>query len=298
MKLRRTMLYVPGNNPGMIKNAHVYGADSIMFDLEDSISLKEKDAARQLVYHSLKTLTYGKTETVVRINDLDSEYGEDDIRAMVSAGIQVIRLPKTEKEEDVCRAEELIALEEKKNGIEEGSTKLFAAIEGALGVINAYSIATASPRLVGIAIGAEDYVTNIHTKRSPEGTELFFARCQVLNAARAAGISAVDTVFSKIDDEEGFRNEVSLIKQLGFDGKSVVTPRQIDPVHEIFTPTEKEIRKAQRVISAMKEAEEKSLGVISLDGNMIDKPMIDRAEHVLMLARMSSYVFDEEYFDE
>ncbi|MCG8569611.1 MAG: aldolase/citrate lyase family protein [Spirochaetes bacterium] len=298
MKLRRTMLYVPGNNAGMIKNAHVYGSDSIMFDLEDSITLAEKDSARMLVYHSLRTLEYSKTETLVRINSLDTPFGEEDIKAMVSARVNVIRLPKTETANDIHRTEEIIAREEKRLGINEGDTRLFAAIEGPLGVINAYSIATASKRLVGIALGAEDYVTAMKTKRSPEGTELLYARCQVLNAARAANLCAIDTVYSKVDDDEGFREEVKMIKQLGFDGKSVITPRQIGPVHEIFSPDKKEIQSALRIIAAMKEAEQNSSGVIALDGNMIDKPMIERAEYILNLAKLSSYRFNEEYYND
>ena len=193
MKLRRTMLYVPGNNAGMMKDAHIYRSDSVMFDLEDSVSLNEKDTARFLVFNALNTLDYGGIETVVRINGLDTPFGREDIRAMVRARPDVIRLPKTETAQDVLDVEELIEKEEKAAGLEVGTILMMAAIEGPLGVLNAYEIATSSKRLIGIALGAEDYVTSMKTTRSPGGIEILFARSQILAAARAAGIYALDT---------------------------------------------------------------------------------------------------------
>lgn len=283
-RLRRTMMFVPGSNPGMIKDAYIYGADSLMFDLEDAVAVTEKDSARFLVYNAIKTIDYGDKELVVRINGLDTPFGKDDIEAMVRAGIHVIRLPKTERKEDILAVEAVIEEVERKIGREIGSTKMMAAVESPIGVINAYEIATASSRLIGIALGAEDYVTNLKTKRYPDGLELLGARTQIVIAARAAGIYALDTVYSDVDNEEGFRREVELIKQLGFDGKSVINPRQINPVHEIYAPTAEEIKKSISVIRAAKEAEEKGLGVISLNGKMIDKPIVDRADRVLQLA--------------
>ncbi len=287
-RLRRTMLYVPGSNPSMLADAHIYGADSLMFDLEDSISLLEKDSARLLVYNAIKSIDYGETEIVVRINGLDTPYGQSDIEAMVRAGADVIRLPKTGTAQDVIDVEKVIEDIEIKIGKPVGTTKMMGAIESPLGVINAMEIATASPRMIGIALGAEDFVTNMKTKRSPEGVELLYARSKILIAARAAGIYALDTVFSNVNDEEGFRNEVKLIKQLGFDGKSIINPRQIAPVHEIYTPTQKEIEDAKQVIRAIEEAEEKGLGVISVNGKMVDKPIVERAERILELANVST----------
>lgn len=286
-RLRRTMLYVPGNNPGMIKDVHIYGSDSIMFDLEDSVSLQEKDAARYLVYHALKTIDYGDVETVVRINGLDTEFGLDDLEAIVRAKPDIIRLPKTETAQDIQDVEGEIARIERESGIPEGTVKIMAAVESALGIINAYAIATASKRLVGIAIGAEDFVTDLKTTRSLEGIELLMARSQLVIAARAAGIDALDTVFSDVNDEEGFRNEVKLIKQLGFDGKSIINPRQIAVVHEVFTPSRKDIDKALSIMEAIQVAESKGSGVISLNGKMIDKPIVERARHVIELAKAS-----------
>ena len=292
-KLRRTMMFVPGNNPSMVKDAHIYGPDSIMFDLEDSVSLNEKDAARFLVYNALKSIDYEGVETVVRINGLDSPYGMEDLEAIVRAQPDVIRLPKTESAQDVIDVEKEIERIEKEAGIPVGKTKMMAAIESAFGVFNAYEIATSSKRLMGIALGAEDYVTNLKTTRSPEGIELLAARSQIVLAARATGIYAFDTVYSDVNNEEGFRNEVKLIKQLGFDGKSVINPRQIGVVNEIYTPSEKEIEKSIRVIRAAEEAEKKGSGVVSLNGKMIDKPIIERAQRVLMLAEAAGICITE-----
>jgi len=284
-RLRRTMMFVPASNAGMLRDAYIYGADSIMFDLEDSISLKEKDTSRFLVYQAVKTIDYGSAETVVRINSLDMG-GRDDVHAMVRAGIDVIRLPKTETAQDIVDVEAVILEAERQCKREEGSTRMMAAIEGPVGVLNALSIATSSKRLIGIALGAEDYVTSMKTRRYPErnSEEIFFARSMIVHAARAAGIAAIDTVFSDVNDEETLRRETELIRQLGFDGKSVINPRQISVVNSVFTPTEKEIANAVAVMNAISEAEAKGSGVIALNGKMIDKPIVERADRVLMLA--------------
>lgn len=284
-RLRRTMMFVPASNAGMLRDAYIYGADSIMFDLEDSISLKEKDTSRFLVYQAVKTIDYGKVETVVRINSLDMG-GRDDVHAMVRAGIQVIRLPKTETAQDVLDTEAVIEEAERQCGREIGSTKMMAAIEGPVGVLNALSIAQSSKRLIGIALGAEDYVTSMKTRRYPErnSDEIFFARSMIVHAARAVGIAALDTVFSNVNDSETLRKETEFIKQLGFDGKSVINPRQIGIVNSVFTPTEKEIKNAIDVMHAIEEAEAKGSGVIALNGKMIDKPIVERAQRALALA--------------
>jgi citrate lyase subunit beta/citryl-CoA lyase len=293
-QLRRTMLYVPGNNAGMVRDAGIYKADCIMFDLEDSVSINEKDSARFLVFQGLTTLSYPGKELVVRINDPHTQIGKDDLDAIVRTRKAVIRLPKTETAEDVIFCASLITDIEKKIGGEIGSTRMMAAIESAAGVLNAKEIAMSSDRLIGIAIGAEDYVTDLKTNRSPEGIELLFGRSMVLLAARAAGIDAIDTVYSDVNNEEGLRKETALIKQLGFDGKSIINPRQIKIVHEVFTPSEKEIQNALAVLGAILEAERKGSGVISLNGKMIDKPVVTRAENVLSLARAAGVLPSDE----
>ena len=293
-RLRRSMLFVPGNNPGMIRDAHIYGSDSIMFDLEDSVSVNEKDAARYLVYKALTSLKYGKKELVVRINALDTRLGIDDLEAIVRAQPHVIRLPKTETAQDVIDCEREIERIEREIGMPVGTTGMMAAIESAKGVLNAYDIARSSKRLIGIALGAEDYVTDLKTTRSPEGIELLFARSMIVNAARAAGIAALDTVYSDVNNEEGFRAEAELIKKLGFDGKSVINPRQIQPLHDVFNPSEKDIAKALAIMEAIKEAESRGSGVISLNGKMIDKPVVERARYMLERAEAAATIPIEE----
>ncbi len=283
-RLRRTMLYVPGNNPAMLRDAHIYGSDSVMFDLEDAVSPREKDTARALVFQTIKSIDYFGTERVVRVNALDGPHGIEDIVAVVAAGVDIIRLPKTDSAADVIQAERAIDAAEKRCGRPNGSVGLLAAIESARGILNAREIAQASARLIGIAIGAEDFVTDMHTTRSPEGIEILAARSILVMAARAAGIMAFDTVFSNVNDEEGFLREVRLAKQLGFDGKSVIHPSQIALVHGVYAPAPEEIARSRRVIQAAREAEEKGSGVVSLDGRMIDKPIVERAQRVLALA--------------
>ncbi|EGO8529141.1 citrate (pro-3S)-lyase subunit beta [Enterococcus faecalis] len=292
-RLRRTMMFVPGANAAMLRDAPLYGADSIMFDLEDAVSLKEKDSARVLVHSALKTFDYGNIEIVVRINALDAG-GAEDIEAMVLAGVDVIRLPKTETAQDIIDVEAVITEVEQQNDIPVGTTKMMAAIESAEGVLNAPAIAKSSTRLIGIALGAEDYVTNMKTRRHSDGQELFFARSMILHAARAAGIAAIDTVYSDVDNTEGFEAEVRLIKQLGFDGKSVINPRQIPLVNTIYAPTEKEIQNAKEVIWGIREAEAKGSGVISVNGKMVDKPIVERAERVIALALAAKLITEEE----
>lgn len=285
MKLRRSMLFVPGSNAAMLSNSFIYKPDSIMFDLEDAVALKEKDTARLLVAHALQHPLYQEIETVVRVNPLDSEFGLLDLNAVVRAGVDVVRMPKTETAQDVIDMDREITEIEKACGREVGSTKMLAAIESPLGITQANQIATASPRLIGIALGAEDYVRNLKTERSPEGIELLFARCSILQAARAAGIQAFDTVYSNANNEEGFLKEAALIKQLGFDGKSLINPRQIELLHNLFAPTQKDVDQAKRIIEAAEEAERQGSGVVSLNGKMIDAPIIDRAKLVLERAK-------------
>ena len=286
-------MFVPGNNPGMMAAAHIYGPDSIMLDLEDSVTMAEKDAARLLVYQALKTVDYGNTEMVVRINPLNTPYGKKDIEAVVKAGVDVIRMPKTETAEEVVEVEREIERVERELGCV-GRTKIMAAIESTLGIINAYAIAPASPRMMGIALGAEDYCANLKAQRTPGGDELRLARETIVVAARAAGIDALDTVYSNLNDMVTFRQEVEYIKSLGFDGKSIINPRQIEVINEVFAPKEKEITKARAIIAAIKEAEAKGSGVIALNGKMIDRPVVIRAQRTINLAIASGILKEED----
>ena len=286
-------MFVPGNNPGMMQDAHIYGPDSIMLDLEDSVTMAEKDAARLLVYNALKSIDYGDTEMVVRINPLSTPYGKKDVEAVVKAGVDVIRMPKTETADEVRELEAEIEKVETQLGCV-GRTQIMAAIESALGIVNAYEIATASRRMMGIALGAEDYTANLKTPRSKSGAELLLARETIVVAARAAGIACFDTVFSNLDDMDTFRAEVELIKTLGFDGKSIINPRQIEVVNEIYAPTQKDIEKALRIVAAIKEAQAKGSGVIAVNGKMVDRPVVIRAERIISLAVASGIINQEE----
>lgn len=288
MTLRRSMLFLPGSNAAMLSTAFVYKPDSIMFDLEDAVSLREKDSARLLVFHTLQMPIYreGGIETVVRINPLSTPFGLKDLEAVVRAGVDVVRLPKTDSADDVHQLEAEVARIEAACGREVGSTKLMAAIESASGVVNAVAIATASKRLIGIALAGFDYVMDMQTERG-DGTELFYARCAVLHAARFAKIDAFDVVFSDVNDDAGFLKEVELIKKLGFNGKSLINPRQIDLLHNAYAPTQEEVDYSRRVVAAAEDGERQGLGVISLNGKMVDAPVIDHARVVLSRAAAS-----------
>ncbi|KLN95559.1 citrate (pro-3S)-lyase subunit beta [Moellerella wisconsensis] len=286
-RTRRSMLFVPGSNAAMLSNSFIYKADALMFDLEDSVTLREKDTARRLVYHTLRHPLYQDIETVVRVNALDSAYGVADLEAVVRGGADIVRLPKTDNAQDVIDIESEILRIENECGREPGSTGLLAAIESPMGITQAVNIAHSSPRLMGIALGAEDYVRNLRTERSPEGVELLYARCAILQAARSAGIQAFDTVYSDANNEEGFLKEASHIKQLGFDGKSLINPRQIELLHNLYAPTQKEVDYAQRVVDAAEASEREGRGVVSLNGKMVDGPVIERARLVLSRAALS-----------
>jgi citrate lyase subunit beta/citryl-CoA lyase len=279
-KLRRSMLFIPGSSAAMLSTAFIYKPDSIMFDLEDAVALKEKDSARLLVFHALQHPMYNDIETVVRINPLNTPFGLKDLEAAVRAGVDVIRLPKTDSPEDIYQLEREIVRIEENCGRPVGSTKVMAAIESAVGVINAVAIAKSSDRLMGIALAAFDYVMDMQTERG-DGTELFYARCAVLHAARGAGIDAFDVVYADVNDEAGFLKEVDLIRRMGFNGKSLINPRQIEILHNAYAPTQEEVDYAQRVIAAAEEGERNGLGVISLNGKMIDAPIINHARVVI-----------------
>ncbi len=289
-------MFIPGNNPGMMQDAYIYRPDSIMLDLEDSVTMAEKDAARLLVYNALKSIDYGDIEMVVRINPLSTPYGRKDVEAVVKAGVQVIRMPKTETADEVRELEAEIVKVENEIGCL-GRTKIMAAIESAEGICNAFAIAKASKRMMGIALGAEDYCASLKTQRTPGGDELLYARQTIVVAARAAGVYALDTVFSNLDDMESFRKEVELIKTLGFDGKSIINPRQIRIVNEVFAPSGKAIEKARKILAAIREAEQKGSGVISLNGKMVDRPVVIRAQHTIDLAVASGIISKEEVYE-
>lgn len=276
---------MPGNNPNMMADCMIYGADTILLDLEDSVSLSEKDAARYLVKYALRYLDFGNTEVAVRINGMDTPYWQEDIKKIIPEKPDMIRLPKAETKEQIKRLDEEISMIEERSGIKVGNTKIMVSIESAKGLKNAYDIATASLRMVAVAIGGEDFTADLGVKRTREGNELLVARGELVLAAKAAKVDVIDSVFSNVDDEEGLRMETERAKAMGFTGKSVINPRQIPIVHDVFKPTQEEIEEAIKITGAIEEARKKGSGVISLNGKMIDKPIVEKAQRILELAK-------------
>jgi citrate lyase subunit beta/citryl-CoA lyase len=281
MILRRSLLYVPGNMPGMLQNIPVFEADVVMIDLEDAVPLQEKDAARVLARNFLRFYRERNKEMFVRINPLDTPYGPVDLQEVLPALPDGIRLPKADHPELVERLDTLLTEAEEALGLAVGHFKIIPSIESAQGVLNCVETAKASPRLVALAFGAEDYTASLEIDRSKSGEELFSARTQVVWAAKAAGIQAIDSIFSDANDMEGLRAETQLVKRLGFTGKSLVNPRQIEVVHEVFRPTREEIAHALEVMEAIKRAREMGTGVISLRGRMVDAPVVTRAARTI-----------------
>lgn len=292
-RLRRTMMFLNAQKPGLIKDPYIYKPDSIMLDLEDAVAEKEKDAARFSLYHALREINYRGIECIVRINGLDSELWKEDIRCAVAGGADGIRIPKTETAEDVKRVEKAVEEAENEFGIERGKFLIMAALESAKGVLNALDICNASERLFGIALSGGDYTKDLQTRITGTGVELMGARQHMIIAARAAGVQCFDTVYTDLDDMEGFKKDVETIHLMGFDGKSIINPRQIAPVHEIYTPTQKEIVFSQKVVKEIEEKKKLGIGVFTVDGKMIDIAFYDGAKRTIELAKASGVLKEE-----
>ena len=286
-RLRRTMMFVSAQTPGLLKEAYIYGSDSVMLDLEDAVAINQKDAARFSLYHALKTVDFMGVERVVRINGLETPFWKEDIRVAVAGGCDVIRIAKCETFGDVKTVADSISDAESEFGREDGGVLIMAAIESPKGVLNALEICNASNRLAGIAISGGDFRKAMQTKYYPSGREMLAARGNLLLAARTAGVQCYDTIFGDLSDMEGFRADVILAKEMGFDGKSVVNPRQIQIVHEVFAPSQKEIIEAERTVRAIRENAAKGIGIFALDGIMLDVAFLPGAERTLSLAKAS-----------
>ena len=243
-RLRRTMMFLNAQKPGLIKDPYIYKPDSIMLDLEDAVAEKEKDAARYSLFHALREINYRGVERVVRINGLDTPYWKEDIRCAVAGGCDAIRIPKTES-------------------------------------------AKASERLFGIALSGGDYTKDLQTHITGTGIELMGARQNMVIAARAAGVQCFDTVYTDLDDMDGFRRDVEAIHLMGFDGKSIINPRQIEIVHNIYTPKQKDIIFAEKVVKEIDDKKAKGIGVFTVDGKMIDIAFYDGAKRTIELAKAS-----------
>ena len=286
-QLRRSRLYLPGNEPKFFVNAGLHSPDGIILDLEDSVAPSEKDAAQLLVRNALRSVDFYGAERMVRINQLPK--GLDDLKYIVPHNVNVILVPKCESVEQIHQLEKEVDKLKKQHKIE-NPIYFMPIIESALGVIKAYEIASASKNNCALAIGLEDYTADIGTQRTNEGHESIFARQMLVNAAKAAGIQAIDTVFSDVADMEALRQSVIEAKSLGFEGKGCIHPRQIKVVHEAFAPTIEEIEKAKKIVQAFEEAEKKGLGVVSLGSKMIDPPVVKRAQNTINLALMNNLI--------
>jgi len=286
-RLRRSRLYLPGNEPKFYPNAGLHKPDCVILDLEDSVAPTEKDAAQLIVRNSLRTIDFYGAERMVRINQLPQ--GLDDLKYIVPHNVHVILIPKVETPKQIEQVDAEVKRLKKSYKIK-NDIYLMPIIESALGVINAFEIASASKNNCALAIGLEDYTADIGTQRTNEGKESFFARSALINAAKAAGIQAIDTVFSDVNDMEGLRDSVIEAKRLGFEGKGCIHPRQIKIVHEAFAPTETEIEKAQIIVAAFEEAKIKGIGVVSIGSKMIDAPVVKRAQSTIKLAKLNGLV--------
>lgn len=281
-QLRRSRLYLPGNEPKFFVNAGLHSPDGIILDLEDSVAPTEKDAAQLLVRNALRSVDFYNAERMVRINQLPK--GLDDLKYIIPHNVNLILVPKCESAEQIQQLEKEVEKLRKQHKVQ-NPIYFMPIIESALGVIKAFEIASASTNNCALAIGLEDYTADIGTQRTNEGRESIFARQMLINAAKAAGIQAIDTVFSDVSDMEALRQSVLEAKSLGFEGKGCIHPRQIQVVHEAFAPTSEEIEKAKKIVDAFNEAEKKGLGVVSLGSKMIDPPVVKRAQRILSLIK-------------
>jgi len=281
-RFRRSRLYLPGNEPKFFPNAGLHKPDGSILDLEDSVAPAEKDAARIVVRNALRCVDFCGSERMVRINQ--GVRGLEDLDFVAAHNVHVVLIPKVEAPEQVTQVDERIRQILSAQGIDR-PVYLMPIVESGLGAIRAYEIASATDSIVSLTIGLEDYTADIGAARTKEGRESFWARSQVVNAARAAGVQPIDTVFSDVADMEGLRESVLEAKSLGFDGKGCIHPRQIAVIHEAFAPSEAELAKATRIVEAFEEAEKKGLGVVSLGSKMIDPPVVKRAQRVVQLAK-------------
>ena len=283
--MRRSMLFLPGNTPNMIINGDALGADCIILDLEDAVSPDEKDSARLLVRSAMKNMGFMGVEITVRINSIDTEYWRDDLDAIIPLKPDFIMPPKSGCAEDIKKIDAYITGIEEKCGMDKGGVKLIPLIETALGVENAFNIATASKRVAALFLGGEDLTADLRCKRTKSGNEINYARTRLVCAARAAGIDVYDTPFTDVNDDEGIIADAEYAKSLGFSGKAAIAPRHVRTINEVFSPSLKDIQYAQDVFEAIRLGKEQGKGAVSLRGKMIDKPIVERARQTLEAAK-------------
>ncbi len=281
--MRRSMLFIPGNSAAMLLNAGQLGADAVILDLEDAVSPTEKDSARILIRNTLGSSVIQNTEIIIRINQLDGNFWQEDLDQILPQEPEAILLPKTNRPEDIHTLALYMAEVEARHKIAK-PVRIIALIETATGVENAYAIASADPRMTALFLGAEDLTADLRSQRTKDGTEILYSRGRVVNAARAAGIDCYDTPFTDTNDEEGVVSDAQFAKQLGFTGKAAISPRHVLAINEVFSPSLAEIHYAQEVMAAIREGQRLGKGAVSLYGKMIDAPIVARAQQTLAMA--------------
>ena len=289
MMLLRTMLFVPGNRAGMIEKAKALDPDALIFDLEDAVPPAEKGAARRMVRDALESGRFARHRVYVRVNALSTGLLPTDLEEVVSPHLHGIVLPKTEDREGVEAASRMLLEQENRRGLPAGHTRILPIVETVRGILNLAQIAGSSDRLVGLAYGAEDFATDLGVERSRECIEGLYPRTMVALYARLTNVLAIDSVFADIGDGEGLEKETSLARQLGFKGKLVIHPRQIEAVNRLFTPSRAEIERARQVVAAYDEAEARGEASVTVNGKMVDIPIAERARGLLALARAISF---------
>ncbi len=282
--MRRSMLFLPGNTPNIIINGDALGADALIFDLEDAVSPSEKDAARILVRSAIKYMRFEGCETVVRINGIDTDFWRKDLDEIVPLKPDFIMPPKISRADDIRILDRYLSILEEKLGVENNAVKLIPLIETALGVENAFSIASESGRVAALLLGGEDLTADLRCKRTRAGNELNFARCRLVCAARAAGIEVYDTPFTDVQDDEGIRSDAEYARSLGFTGKASISPRHVAVINEVFSPSQADIEYAYEVMDAIRIAREHGKGAVALRGKMIDAPIVARARQTIAAA--------------
>jgi len=283
--MRRSMLFLPGNTPNMLINGNCLGADAVIFDLEDAVSPAEKDAARILVRNTMRYMDFRGCEIIVRINSIDTAFWKQDIDEILPQKPGLILLPKTGSAKDVLEADAYISEVEDKLGLPRNTVGLMPLIETAMGVENAFAIASATDRVKALFLGAEDLTADLQCKRTKEGREIEYARTRLVVAARAAGVDVYDTPFTDVNDDEGIVKDAEYAKALGFTGKASISPRHVEVINAVFSPTQKEVDYAYEVMDAIAEAKAQGKGAIALRGKMIDAPIVARAEQTIAMAQ-------------
>lgn len=282
--MRRSMLFLPGNTPNILQNGDALGADAVIFDLEDAVAPDQKDAARILVRNTMTYLDFSKVEVIVRINSVDTDFWKKDLDTILPLKPSLIMPPKSSFAQDVLTVDAYMSELEDKLGFERNTVRLIPLIETALGVENAFQIASCTKRVAAIFLGGEDLTADLQCKRTKESQEIEYARSRMVCAARAAGVDVYDTPFTDVNDDEGIRIDAEKAKSLGFTGKSSISPRHVPVINEVFSPSQRDIDYAYEVMEAIRRGKEEGRGAVALRGKMIDAPVVNRAKRVIETA--------------